>query len=146
MIGKICHMEKIKSPKGQFSFLNFQKFGWWKEHYKLRRLHQYLIGRIKCDFVSFENHFTNDNPIPNEKVVYHGTGTELIHLFSNLINEFYIPDTRNIHLLICDHFCKPDGTHFNPESLRKFKDRGYSLKEKRFIEKLFSAIEAKQTA
>lgn len=131
-------MDDKQLRKGKFSGVNFQKFGWWEDTDLLRNFFNTWskTGRLEYTYVDFESHFTNSLPIPKDRIVYKGTGTELMNIFIDLVESGLIPDTRNLHCLICDHFCKPGGLDFNPNSMKTMKGRGKSLKVKIFTESL----------
>ncbi len=123
-----------------YTRINFRKFGWLGGTDKLIKVHSFLADadKIRCDYETFESHFKNNLPIP-PPICWYGTGSELILIFSDLMKGFTVPESNGSLLLICDHFCKPDNTKFNPRSLSVFKSRDKSFRAQKFIEELFKS-------
>lgn len=137
-------MKKIRKVKN-YTRANYRKFGWLGGKEKLKKTHAFLndSDKIRCAYEVFESHFINNSPIP-DPVHWYGTGSELIHVFSELMDEYVIPEANDSLLLICDHFYKPDNTRFNPRSLSVVKSRDKTFRICRFIKELFARIELVQ--
>ncbi len=143
-------MKEHGLPVRKFTGFNFQKISWMSGLYLFQLFHQALrdASRISCSFEEFQMHFTVCPEFPIGRIVYNGSGTELITLFIELDVLGRSIRPVNMHDLLCDHFVNVDGSDFNPDSLKTFSSpaRGRSKKVQKFLDVIFSEMSKRKSA
>jgi hypothetical protein len=124
-----------------FSGEHFRQFGWLKSDSKLLDLYNFYIKfcKVHCPFDEFEIHF-KIHTIKLKPIIWFGTDGELAFSIIALMKGIAIPYQKATMLLICDHFCKSDGSKFNPRSLSTQVSRKKSFFVQKFVEELCKCI------
>lgn len=95
------------------------KIGWLKDASILLRLYTYLIshGFIACDFEFFKAHFIH-NKGTSEPIIWLSNTNRLVYLFDQLFLEKFIPELKNVHQLLKEHFVDKRGKKLKNGCLR----------------------------
>lgn len=95
------------------------QFGWTRQHGTLLRLHEVLLNRgwHSCDQDLFIQHFKSTQQ-PTNYICWKTHIYRLVYLFSRLNDLGFIPQTRNIHSILTDHFVDKKQKELGNDSLR----------------------------
>ena len=95
------------------------KFGWLSGLNTLIKLHATLLSYslITCEFSDFNIHFIGTDPA-TIFLVWHSDLKQLVYLFSRLRELGFIPENKNPHKILSEHFINKNHKELSPGCLR----------------------------
>jgi hypothetical protein len=117
------------------------KLGWLKGEKSLLLFYNLLFsyGFISCGYDSFKPNFLGSDT-NTESIVWIAPIKHLVYIFDRLMADKFIPENRNIHLLLSEHFLDKKGEMLGRGSLRTSLNNVRSSKKNQAIEDLLDKL------
>lgn len=117
-------------------------FGWMKPIGKLEILFTVLwhTGKIDGEGLGYDQFLKHFIGGAIGKIIWYGTANELVWLIHDLMREKVISQHGDYIVMICDHFCKPDGGAFNRKILGAQKGQGKNESIETFVNHVLESL------